>query len=127
MSIPGDVVGSLLRPPYLVKAREAFEASRMSPSAPPSPGGEVTVTGARGGATVAGGRSCSLRSTSERRSIGRQSCQAQGVEAVVLAGTDLFLAFEGYECGFPVIDSAQVHVNALFRESLKEAPGRGRP
>jgi aspartate racemase len=60
-------------------------------------------------------------------SIGRQSCQAQGVEAVVLAGTDLFLAFEGYECGFPVIDSAQVHVNALFRESLKEAPGRGRP
>ena len=28
--IRGDVVGSLLRPPYLVKAREAFEAGRMT-------------------------------------------------------------------------------------------------
>ena len=32
MTIRADVVGSLLRPPYLVKAREAFEAGRTGPA-----------------------------------------------------------------------------------------------
>ena len=32
MTIRADVVGSLLRPTYLVKAREAFEAGRMAPA-----------------------------------------------------------------------------------------------
>lgn len=50
--------------------------------------------------------------------VGDELCRTQGAEAVVLAGTDLFLAFEGYDCGFPVIDSAEVHVNALLRASL---------
>lgn len=50
--------------------------------------------------------------------VGSELCRTQGAEAVVLAGTDLFLAFEGYDCGFPVIDSAEVHVNALLRASL---------
>ncbi len=50
--------------------------------------------------------------------VGAELCRAQGAEAVVLAGTDLFLAFEGHDCGFPVIDSAEVHVNALLRASL---------
>jgi aspartate racemase len=49
---------------------------------------------------------------------GSELCRTQGAEAVVLAGTDLFLAFEGYDCGFPVIDSAEVHINALLRASL---------
>ena len=43
-------------------------------------------------------------------------------EAVVLAGTDLFLAFEGRACGFPTIDSARVHIDALCRESMKHPP-----
>ena len=51
-------------------------------------------------------------------STGSQLFQRQGAEAVVLAGTDLFLAFDGYECGFPVIDSARVHVDALCRRSI---------
>lgn len=51
--------------------------------------------------------------------IGSDLCRKQGAETVVLAGTDLFLAFDGYECGFPVIDSAQVHINALYRASIK--------
>jgi aspartate racemase len=54
-------------------------------------------------------------------SVGSELCQKQGAEAVVLAGTDLFLAFDGRECGFPTIDSARVHIDALVRESLKPA------
>ncbi len=52
-------------------------------------------------------------------SVGNDLCSKQGAEAVVLAGTDLFLAFEGHDCGFPTIDSARVHIDALFRESMK--------
>lgn len=46
-------------------------------------------------------------------SIGKDLCIKQGAEAVVLAGTDLFLAFDGYDCGFDVVDSALVHIDAL--------------
>lgn len=46
--------------------------------------------------------------------IGKELCEKQGAEAIVLAGTDLFLAFDGYDSGFTVIDSALVHINALF-------------
>ena len=59
--------------------------------------------------------------------IGNDLCRKQGAETVVLAGTDLFLAFDGYECGFPVIDSAQVHVNALYRASIKGPPKEVEP
>ncbi len=38
-----------------------------------------------------------------------------GAEAVVLAGTDLNLAFDGYNPGFPVIDALDVHVDLLAR------------
>lgn len=59
------------------------------------------------------------RATEEQReaffAMGRDLCQAQGAEAVVLAGTDLFLAFDGHQCGFPIIDCARVHVDALMR------------
>lgn len=51
--------------------------------------------------------------------VGRELYDNQHVDAVVLGGTDLFLAFEGYDCGFPVIDSAQVHIDALSSTSLK--------
>lgn len=42
----------------------------------------------------------------------------RGAEAVLLGGTDLFLAFEGRDCDFPVIDLADVHVEAIYRKSL---------
>jgi aspartate racemase len=51
-------------------------------------------------------------------SIGLDLCRTQGAEAVILAGTDLFLAFQGHECGFPVIDSAEVHIEAIVRASM---------
>jgi aspartate racemase len=50
-------------------------------------------------------------------SVGQHLCQAQGAEAIVLGGTDLFLAFAGQDCGFPVLDCADVHVAALYRRS----------
>ncbi len=49
--------------------------------------------------------------------VGRQLVREQGADAVLLAGTDLFLAYDGHEPGFPVIDSADVHIDALFRKS----------
>lgn len=48
---------------------------------------------------------------------GRKLCQAQGAEAVMLGGTDLFLAFQGQDCGFPAIDCADLHVEAIFRRA----------
>lgn len=38
-----------------------------------------------------------------------------GAEAVVLAGTDLNLAFDGRDVGYPVIDALDVHVDLLVR------------
>ena len=43
---------------------------------------------------------------------GRQMV-ADGAEAVLLGGTDLFLAFDGQDPGFPVVDGALIHVKAL--------------
>ena len=61
----------------------------------------------------------SARATERQRetlfTMGRDLCRSQGAEAVVLAGTDLFLAFDGHACGFPAIDSARVHIDALMR------------
>jgi aspartate racemase len=40
-----------------------------------------------------------------------------GAEAVLLGGTDLFLAFEGHNCGFPVIDCAAIHMDAIYHRA----------
>jgi aspartate racemase len=40
---------------------------------------------------------------------------------ILLGGTDLFLAFQGADCGFPVLDCAEVHVEAIYRRSLAAA------
>ncbi|CAN5690486.1 aspartate/glutamate racemase family protein [soil metagenome] len=61
---------------------------------------------------------------SQRRTFfeaGRRLCREQGVEAVMLGGTDLFLAFVGQDCGFPLIDCADLHVEALYRKSSSAA------
>ncbi|MEM8541680.1 MAG: aspartate/glutamate racemase family protein [Pseudomonadota bacterium] len=39
----------------------------------------------------------------------------QGAEAVLLAGTDLGLAFDGQQTSYPVIDALEVHVAALLK------------
>lgn len=48
----------------------------------------------------------------------RQLIDHQGAEAVFLGGTDLFLAFDGRETGFPVIDAAEIHIAALALASM---------
>jgi aspartate racemase len=44
---------------------------------------------------------------------------ALGAEAIVLAGTDLNLAFDGQETGYPVIDALDVHVAVLADLALR--------
>jgi aspartate racemase len=50
-------------------------------------------------------------------SIGRRLCEEQGAEAVLLGGTDLCLAFQDRDCGFLVIDCADVHIDAIYARS----------
>ena len=47
---------------------------------------------------------------------GREMCE-RVAEAIMLGGTDLFLAFDGQEPGFPVIDCADIHVDAIYAKS----------
>jgi aspartate racemase len=49
---------------------------------------------------------------------GARLCRERGAEVVLLGGTDLFLAFQGSDCGFPVLDCADIHVEAIYRKSL---------
>jgi aspartate racemase len=48
---------------------------------------------------------------------GERLCRDQGADAILLGGTDLFLAFRGQKCGFPVLDCADIHVEAIYRKS----------
>ncbi len=50
---------------------------------------------------------------------GERLCREQGAEVVLLGGTDLFLAFKGCDAGFPVLDCADVHVEAIYQASLR--------
>jgi|SRR6516162_4793228 aspartate racemase len=54
-------------------------------------------------------------------SIGENLCRLQGADAVILGGTDLFLAFKEQDCHFPLIDCAAVHVDAIYQMSLRES------
>jgi aspartate racemase len=62
------------------------------------------------------------RVTDEQRraffTAGEELYRSRGAEVVVLGGTDLFLAFQGHECGFPVLDCAEVHIEALYKKSI---------
>jgi len=53
---------------------------------------------------------------------GRALYEDQGVDVVVLAGTDAFLAFQGHDCGFPVIDAADIHIAEISRQLQLPAP-----
>jgi len=51
---------------------------------------------------------------------GRALC-ARGAEAIMLGGTDLFLAFISRDPPFPLVDCAEIHVDAIFRKSSVSA------
>ncbi|MCF1707251.1 aspartate/glutamate racemase family protein [Tabrizicola sp. J26] len=44
---------------------------------------------------------------------GREMVDRLGAEAIVLAGTDLNLAFDGKDPGYPVVDALDIHVDLL--------------
>jgi len=48
---------------------------------------------------------------------GGRELMARGAEAIMLGGTDLFLAFVGQEPPFPLVDCADIHVDAIFARS----------
>jgi aspartate racemase len=52
---------------------------------------------------------------------GEKLCRDRGAEVVLLGGTDLFLAFQGHDCGFPILDCADIHVEAIYRKSIESA------
>lgn len=49
---------------------------------------------------------------------GQKLCRDQGADAVALAGTDLFLAFGKRDHGYPIVDCAQVHIEAITNVSI---------
>ena len=61
------------------------------------------------------------RVTDEQRrifhTVGRHLCREGGGEAIMLGGTDLFLAFAGKDPGFALVDCADIHVEAIYRAS----------
>lgn len=58
------------------------------------------------------------RATAEQRRVlieaGRDLAR-RGAEAILLGGTDLFLAYDGQDLGFETVDCAQVHIEAIAR------------
>jgi aspartate racemase len=50
---------------------------------------------------------------------GERLCREQSAEVVLLGGTDLFLAFQDRDAGFPVLDCADAHVEAIYQASLR--------
>jgi aspartate racemase len=59
--------------------------------------------------------------STEGRAILSEIAQQLTVDAVVLAGTDLALIFDETNTGFPNIDGAKVHIQAILRE-LRRSP-----
>lgn len=49
-----------------------------------------------------------------------RSMMDRGAEAILLAGTDLFLAFENQTPGFEAIDCAEIHIAAIVQAILAE-------
>jgi aspartate racemase len=57
------------------------------------------------------------------RNAAREVVRNGGVDVVILAGTDLSLAFNEVDCGFPAIDCARVHLNAIVERAFAETTG----
>jgi aspartate racemase len=72
-------------------------------------------------AAYVGMAGAAIASEDQRRTVfdlGRQLVEEQGADVVLLAGTDLFLAFDGNDCGFPVLDCAEIHMDAIHAVAI---------
>lgn len=56
------------------------------------------------------------------RAIAQGSVRNQGVEVVVLAGTELSLVFNEIDCGFPALDCARAHIDAIVARAIADTP-----
>jgi aspartate racemase len=54
------------------------------------------------------------------RRIAHTLCERDGVNAIVLAGTDFSLLFNPSNTDFPHIDGARVHIAAIMRRLFEE-------
>jgi aspartate racemase len=54
------------------------------------------------------------------RGAGRKLVGEQGADVVVLSGTDLFLAFDGANPGYRVVDAAEIHIGAIVRAAMQD-------
>jgi aspartate racemase len=63
------------------------------------------------------------RVTEQQRAIfvaaGKILVEQQGCEIVMLGGTDLALAFDDHDPGFPTLDCAQVHADAIAKVAMR--------
>ena len=57
--------------------------------------------------------------TAELREIAQRLCHRDHVETIVLAGTELALAFNEATAGFPAIDCTRLHVAGIMRRILE--------
>jgi aspartate racemase len=55
------------------------------------------------------------------REIAGTLCRRDGVEAIVLAGTDLNLVFSEANAGFPAVDCAAAHIDAIIERMAEQA------
>jgi aspartate racemase len=53
---------------------------------------------------------------------GRSMVEEPGADVVLLAGTDLAIAFDGFDAGFPTFDCADAHVRAIFAKAIQRDP-----
>jgi aspartate racemase len=59
------------------------------------------------------------RQRSVFESVSEKLLREEGVEAIMLGGTDLALVFDEKSNGFPLVDCAGIHVEAIVRLGLK--------
>jgi aspartate racemase len=60
----------------------------------------------------------SSRNADTLRGIAREICRRDRVEAIVLAGTDLSLLFHEADAGFPAVDCAAAHIDAILEQAV---------
>jgi aspartate racemase len=58
------------------------------------------------------------------RAIAQGCVREQGVDVVVLAGTELSLAFQESDCGFPALDCARAHLDAIISRAMGDMASR---
>lgn len=62
---------------------------------------------------------CTPADEARLREIAETLCRRDGVEAIVLAGTDLNLIFDEKNAGFPAVDCATAHIAAIADEMCR--------